>query len=232
MTSALRVPRSLRPGKTMVLNYRQRKKNNRRTQLASDIRILRKNFSNSVCMNRERGLPEMENLFKRVHLDSISNTIQQLIGKNGSCTVFEIGHGWGNLLSDLSKHPAVRSNAARIRLIGLDVKRNPKKPFEQRVGNLLTKPFPKSDLIVSHWALGYSGHVGAVLKKTAAALNQNGIAVLHINHLRNGSGILIRDMNKLEKQLSTIKLPDCSMTLHRQDRRNGHDINIVLQKTG
>lgn len=189
-----------------------------------------KNARDWRSMARHRGIKEYDLLFASIGIPPLQKLIKDKIIQKGSCQVFEIGSGHGNTLRELRS--TVNPKEGNLSLTGMDAYSFPsivhtyskKKSYEiadvnSIHGNILTKPFPKSDIIISLWTLGYVGHFGYVAKKVGDALNPTGCAILHINARGTfprysdlvSADSMLKDNFKTAKQLEKIKIPNCTI---------------------
>lgn len=177
-------------------------------------------------MTRSRGYPDMENIFHYAKVAEPDACIAAILRRKSKCVITELGRGDGGLSRTLQNH--IRRNKStlspldlkRIILYGFDLV-SPKvdvfaqKPmqgslfaYHDRVGDMLLKPFVKSDLVYSAWTIGYVGHVGFLVRKVARSLNAGGLAVLHVNrtaHHRMDSQV-IQNMTRLAQNIRGITL--------------------------
>lgn len=166
------------------------------------------------------------------------------LGKTRKCVVLDIGSGVGAALGTMMVNPKIEPIHQKIEFHGIDLlKINPREAPELILhqGNILTEPFPKADLVFSQITAGYAGHIGFLVKKTARALHEKGVAVLHVNahgtpaYSETPAPILIQGMKKLQENLEKIKIPGCSIRIKRDSFMSvGYfgrdDIVIVVEK--
>ncbi|MBU0635935.1 hypothetical protein KKE06_02835 [Candidatus Micrarchaeota archaeon] len=193
---------------------------------------------------RLRQFVSVQNLFAHANLQPPEIIIEQKVRKKGKCTVFDIGAGIGAALGTALLNERLTPLRDKIELIGMDVfPVDPKMEKETGVkmitGNALTTPFPKADLIFSQVTAGYIGHIGILVRKSASALDKEGIAVLHVN--KEGTKKekeLIKDMEKLKENIEKIKIPRCRvhvvhgsyMDFNFPTYVSGDDLIIIIRK--
>jgi len=236
------IPRSLRMPKRRF-NTKAVKTLRRRTDLAKDIR---ESHSNPP-FSRKRTFSDVKKLFSVARLGSVKKIIEQKVTKEGKCVVFEIGHGFGIALETMLQEPKLANlyNAGKLELKGMDVTHS--KPNSSGTkfftGNVLTKPFPKADVIFSLWSLGYVGNLGYMTRKVAKALKPKGVAVLHVNTkgVKDLGGWtvfrqIIWDKEKLAGNILKIQIPSCTIRIFKNsDMREpfgSEDLIILIEKKG
>lgn len=173
-------------------------------------------------------------LFQLAGLKPLKTVINDKILQKGKCRVFVISP---------YKEPGILHLASAfgsdLEITGMDIAKRDKadKLHASKhyiVGNALTKPFPKSDIIFSTFALGYMGekNIGFLMEKTAHALNSAGLAVLHVNSLgviNKRRALLIKNPAKLMKALSKIKIQNCETSFF-EGNENMPGFVIVIKK--
>ena len=226
MKKQRKFPRSLRkqPNKARI---------KRRNRAAKALRSIR----SDPLYYRERGYFAVMGLFLEAGLRPPTEVIEKVFKRKGSCRILELGSGQGFALSELrGKLP--QDWLPKIVFEGIDIlpvsdkRLNPPKGVLLHSGDILARPFPKSDIIFSIWALGYVGNIGFTVRKTSDALNSGGIAVLHINrhsstHL-NDAKPLVQDLKKLASNLSRIKLKDAGIQVNKALRSD--NLIVVIRK--
>lgn len=90
------------------------------------------------------------------------------IARGGSPVVTEIGGGRGNAIKQLTDE----TRKCGINIVAHNI---------ALPNDALRVAFPKSDLILSQWALGYVGHPDFMTRKIADTLKPGGVALLHFN---------------------------------------------------
>lgn len=220
-----RVPRALQ--KTRGHNKRGRTVAMARLSRARQLRdVLR------THMNRERGVDEFDYWLSVFRQPPLHRQVRELLQTQGACQVLEIGSGHGNTAYAVALRPqSFGVSLGRFTFVGMDVvppspvvqkecakaaASHPQLSFQFLRGDAVLRPFPKSDIIVSQWTLGYAGHPLFLVKKAAGALKANGWALLGFNSRGKKfdphepepvDALLIRDLDGLEKKISSLRLP-------------------------
>ncbi|MDD5147852.1 MAG: hypothetical protein PHH08_00125 [Candidatus ainarchaeum sp.] len=199
-----RTPRSLRKPKGESQKYRVRRRKALAKQIVED---------KAMAMARKRNIGYANKLFFLIQGKTLNDLIREKIRARGKCSFFEIGSGLGNALLPLLLRRNWRKLGGKVSAQGIDILHPQEDALAKkaiRIGNALSRPFPKSDIIFSVWSLGYIGQTGFMLRKIGSALNPGGLAVLHINQKSYNAQELIKDPNKLESNLKKIRLNGCS----------------------
>jgi SAM-dependent methyltransferase len=146
----------------------------------------------------------------------------------------------------LAISPSLAGRQNEIEFIGMDALSSGKsrmKNVRLITGNLVTKPFPKSDLVFSMVVLGYAGNIGFVVKKAGNSLKPGGAALLQINKKGraqfsdHGKGILegqmvtlVQDMPKLARNLQKMKIPGCEIFVFTPPGWGGNLAVLIRKK--
>jgi len=181
----------------------------------------------------------VEPLFRLAGLAPIETLVSQRIRHRGDCNVFVVSPYKERAILDLKQE-----FGDKISVSGMDISaRDPADPVQSSrhyiFGDVLKKPFPKSDIIFSTFSLGYIGNTGFMAKKVADALKEDGIAVLHVNTRgplpkgpnRGKMGDLIKDPEKLKRNILAMKIPGCQLRIAEGDKGMPGFI-IVISRPG
>lgn len=225
---SLRKSRGARPGKTRRISRRKNELHGlfRRSGLVRD-------YASTAGK-----------LFSLAGLPSIYNLIGQKMSSKKSCRVFVIAPFKDRAVLHIAKRMGPRFGNA-FEITGMDLARPDPEDALQKTkhyvfGDALKKRFPKSDVIYSTFSLAYIGNIGFLVKKAANALNQDGIAVLHVNtrgEIPRGPkkgqfGNLLKDPAKLRRNLILLQMPNCDIRIEEGHSEEMPGFIVVLNKHG
>jgi len=111
-------------------------------------------------------------------------SLEESLAARKKPAVLEIGFGAGEFGAQLKRKYGKRVGS----LVGVDVSKKHLGLLRRRLfdkvikGDALRVPFPRADMIVSMYSLGYVGHPDFMLKKISNALLPGGEAFLHLNN--------------------------------------------------
>lgn len=187
----------------------------RRKQLKETVLGLRRGEFKGLKMGNSRGFEFAQAMFRCAGIPSLKKLILDKT-ERGRCIIFEIGPGSGGFKSTMALHAELNRRSSKIEILGLDI--FPTKKTSRHTGyshgNVISKPFPKSDVIYSAWTLGYVGHFGFMLHKIAKALNSGGIAVVQINSTGPNGEAIIKNPRQLRTNIEQLGHPGCKITTH------------------